>query len=65
MRCFEENDPTGKFRNWLKDSFEEETNPFKEILSLDKETPAKPVKKNGKKTATTENALDVFMEEKS
>ena len=65
MRCFEENDPTGKFRNWLKDSFEEETNPFKEILSLDKETPAKPVKKKGKKTATTEKALDVFMEEKS
>ena len=65
MRCFEENDPTGKFRNWLKDSFEEETNPFKEILSLDKETHAKPVKKKGKKTATTEKALDVFMEEKS
>lgn len=63
MRCFEENDPTGKFRNWLKDSFEEETNPFKEILSLDKETPVKPPKKKkGKKT--TDKALDVFMEDK-
>jgi len=67
MRCFEENDPTGRFRNWLKDSFEETENPFQEILALEEKNAATPTpkatKKKGKKPNT--EALDVFMEDKS
>ena len=63
MRCFEENDPTGRFRNWLKDSFEEESNPFREILSVEGQMKdkTKTAKKKGKKT----ESLDVFMEGES
>jgi hypothetical protein len=67
MRCFEENDPTGKFRNWLKDSFEEDRNPFKDIMSLD-EPPVKSAKKQTvKKSRKSKKGepLDAFMEEKS
>lgn len=34
MKQFEEFDPSGKFRNWLKDKFEPEQNPFSDILNL-------------------------------
>lgn len=34
MKQFEEFDPSGKFRNWLKDKFEPENNPFSDILNL-------------------------------
>ncbi len=39
MKQFEENDPTGKFRNWLKDKFEPqpENNPFSDILEISSE----------------------------
>jgi hypothetical protein len=37
MKQFEENDPTGKFRNWLKEKFEPEQNPFSDILQLSQE----------------------------
>lgn len=39
MKQFEENDPTGKFRNWLKDKFEPqpENNPFSDILEISPE----------------------------
>ena len=39
MKQFEENDPTGKFRNWLKDKFEPqpERNPFSDILEISPE----------------------------
>lgn len=34
MKQFEEYDPSGKFRNWLKDKFEPEKNPFSDILEI-------------------------------
>jgi hypothetical protein len=34
MKQFEEFDPSGKFKNWLKDKFEPENNPFSDILNL-------------------------------
>jgi hypothetical protein len=37
MKQFEEHDPTGKFRNWLKEKFEPEQNPFSDILQLSQE----------------------------
>ena len=37
MKQFEEHDPTGKFRNWLKEKFEPEQNPFSDILQLSPE----------------------------
>jgi hypothetical protein len=37
MKQFEEFDPSGKFRNWLKDKFEPEQNPFSDILNLSQE----------------------------
>ena len=37
MKQFEEHDPTGKFRNWLKEKFEPEHNPFSDILQLSQE----------------------------
>ena len=37
MKQFEEFDPSGKFRNWLKDKFEPDNNPFSDILNLSQE----------------------------
>jgi len=37
MKQFEEHDPTGKFRNWLKEKFEPDQNPFSDILQLSSE----------------------------
>jgi hypothetical protein len=34
MKQFEEFDPSGKFRNWLKDKFEPDQNPFSDILEI-------------------------------
>ena len=34
IKQFEEYDPSGKFRNWLKDKFEPEQNPFSDILEI-------------------------------
>jgi hypothetical protein len=63
MRCFEENDPTGKFRNWLKDSFEEESNPFREILAV--EGQMKDKAKTDKKKSKKGESLDLFMDGES
>lgn len=66
MRCFEENDPTGRFRNWLKDSFEEGSNPFQDILVLEeqvksKDNPVKPKPKTKRGKAKKDGVLDEFM----
>jgi hypothetical protein len=45
MRQFEEYDPTGKFKNWLKEKFEPEQNPFSDILELTPEDMANFEKK--------------------
>lgn len=37
MKQFEEFDPSGKFRNWLKDKFEPDANPFADILEISPE----------------------------
>jgi hypothetical protein len=37
MKQFEEFDPSGKFRNWLKDKFEPDANPFSDILEISPE----------------------------
>jgi hypothetical protein len=37
MKQFELVDPTGKFRNWLKDKFEPEENPFADVLEISEE----------------------------
>ena len=34
MKQFEEHDPSGKFKNWLKDKFEPEQNPFSDIMEI-------------------------------
>jgi hypothetical protein len=75
MKQFEEFDPSGKFRNWLKDKFEPEANPFSDILEISPEdmeafenkikskkkvvTKKKIVKKTVKKLQP--NRLDNFM----
>jgi hypothetical protein len=75
MKQFEEFDPSGKFRNWLKDKFEPEANPFSDILEISPEdmeafenkikskkkvvTKKKVVKKTVKKLQP--NRLDNFM----
>jgi hypothetical protein len=59
MKKFEESDPTGKFRNWLKDKFEPENNPFADILQLSSEDMSvfekKFKSKTKKKTKTTKD----------
>jgi len=67
MRCFEENDPTGRFRNWLKGSFEETENPFQDILALEGQlkgdAPPKPkAKKRKGSKSKKDSSLDSFME---
>ena len=50
MKQFEEFDPSGKFRNWLKDKFEPENNPFSDILNLTPEDITQfEIKMKGKK----------------
>lgn len=73
MRQFEEFDPSGKFRNWLKDKFEPENNPFSDILNLTNEDIAEfekrmkgkrktVVKKKTKISKKTDNSrLDNFI----
>lgn len=54
MKQFEEFDPSGKFRNWLKDKFEPENNPFSDILEISPEDMAVFESKiKGKKKAIT------------
>lgn len=75
MKQFEEHDPTGKFRNWLKEKFEPEQNPFSDILQLsqedvevfEKKFKIKNKKKTSKKTEVAKSEkpektrLDNFM----
>ena len=74
MKQFEEHDPTGKFRNWLKEKFEPEQNPFSDILQIsnedmemfDKKFKIKNRKKTEKKikkkvVKTEKTRLDNFM----
>jgi len=71
MKQFEEHDPTGKFKNWLKEKFEPEQNPFSDIMQLsieDVNTFEKKMKIKSKKTTVKKNVnkkeksrLDNFM----
>jgi hypothetical protein len=70
MKQFEQVDPTGKFRNWLKDKFEPENNPFADVLQMNEEEmlefekKIKPKKKKAvKKTKVNKgkNHLDNFL----
>ena len=73
LKCFEDSDPTGKFRNWMEDGKTESTpEEIAEIIGLsetdmanyNKEKKSKLKKKRKRKTSkTTENVLDGFMEE--
>jgi len=74
MKQFELVDPTGKFRNWLKDKFEPEENPFADVLDISQEDmiefekkikPKKKAKKavvkKGKSDKSPKTRLDTFM----
>jgi hypothetical protein len=74
LKCFEDNDPTGKFRNWMEDGKTETTSEeIAEMIGLsetdmanfNKEKQSK-LKKKRRKRKTTKNAnnvLDGFMDE--
>ena len=37
LKKFEQEDPTGRFKNWLKDKFEPTQNPFNDMLDITEE----------------------------
>lgn len=74
LKCFEDNDPTGKFRNWMEDGKTETTSEeIAEMIGLsetdmanfNKEKQSKLKKKRRKRKATknANNVLDGFMDE--
>ena len=73
LKCFEDSDPTGKFRNWMDEGKTESTpEEIAEIIGLsetdmanyNKDKKSKLKKKRKRKTSkTADNVLDGFMEE--
>jgi hypothetical protein len=72
MRCFEENDPTGRFRNWMEEEHtkygDSGQSPFADFISNDSLTSEslKPKKKKKRKRKTTgepRHTLDDVMED--
>ncbi len=73
LKCFEDNDPTGKFRNWMEEGkLDTTTDEVAEIIGLsetdminfNKEKQSKLKKKRKRRgSKTTNNVLDDFMDE--
>ena len=68
MKCFEQNDPTGKFRNWMEDRHlnygEGEQSPFADFITGEASTEAlKPKKKRRKRGRKSTNGLGEVMED--
>lgn len=71
MRCFEENDPTGRFRNWMEQEhskYEDSTmSPYVEFMiegpSSESLKPKKKPKKKHKKVKEKRHTLDDVMED--
>jgi hypothetical protein len=69
MRVFEQNDPTGRFRNWMeekaKDYAEGDTNPFSDFLPPETNAEAlKPKKSRRQRRQKSKPRLDDVMEDK-
>jgi len=68
MRVFEQNDPTGKFRNWMEDKakdYTEGTNPFSDFLVPEANVEAlKPKKSRRGRRGENKPPLDDVMEGK-
>ncbi len=69
LKCFEENDPTGKFRNWMEDQHSryEDKSPYADFITTDtvSSESLKPKKKKRKKKETSgkkSETLDDVME---
>jgi hypothetical protein len=69
MKCFEENDPTGRFRNWMEDKHlqygEGEQSPFADFITGEISAESlKPKKKRRKRKVQTDTkGLDEVMED--
>lgn len=72
LKCFEDSDPTGKFRNWMEDGKVDTTSDeIAEMIGLsetdmanfNKEKQSKLKKKKRKRSKTSNNMLDDFMDE--
>ena len=63
MKQFEENDPTGKFRNWLKDNFENKIKSKKKVEKAVVVKKKKKVVKKAiiKKVKKEKSRLDIFL----
>jgi hypothetical protein len=72
LKCFEDNDPTGKFRNWMEEGKVEATSDEvaemiglseTDMVNFNKEKQSKLKKKRRRKSAkTNNNPLDDFMD---
>lgn len=68
MKCFEQNDPTGRFRNWMEnkhlDYTEEGQSPFAEFITGEASTESlKPKKKRRKRVKKPQTGLGDVMED--
>ena len=70
MKVFEQNDPTGRFRNWMEDKakdYNESINPFADFLIPEANTEALKPKKKGRRVKgkpSSNPPLDDVMEDK-
>lgn len=70
MKVFEQNDPTGRFRNWMEDkakNYNEAINPFADFLIPEANTEALKPKKKGRRVKgkpSSNPPLDDVMEDK-